>query len=92
MVRLTVRVTPRAARDQVSGYHNGTVLVKLKAPPVNGAANQALVAFLAEQLSLPKASVSILRGQSARSKVVEIGGLDHDETLQRLGLEGKTEL
>ena len=85
MARLTVRVTPRAGRDQVSGYDNGAVMVKLKAPPVDGAANRALVAFLAEQLSLPKARVSILRGQSARTKVVEIEGLDSDEILQRLG-------
>ena len=88
MSSLTVRVTPRAGRNEVSGYRGGTLLVKLKAPPVDGAANQALIAFLAERLSLPKVSVLILRGHSSRTKVVQIEGLERHDALRRLGFEG----
>jgi len=65
-------VQPRAGRDQVSGWQGGCLKVKLKAPPVDGEANGALVAFLARQLGLAKSRVTLLRGETARRKLVEI--------------------
>jgi len=80
-----VRVTPRAGHDEITGYRGGTLCVRLKAPPVGGAANEALVELLADRLSLPKADVVILRGLRSRRKLVEICGIGKDEALGRLG-------
>ncbi len=63
---------PRAGRDQVVGWQEGCLKVKLKAPPVDGEANAALVGFLARILGLAKSRVVLLRGDTARRKLVEI--------------------
>ncbi|MGI6208126.1 MAG: DUF167 domain-containing protein [Anaerolineae bacterium] len=84
--RLRVRVTPRGGRDEVIGYRDGVLLVRLKAPPVEGAANEALVAFLAKQLSLPKSALELARGHRSRDKEVTGQGLDDAEALRRLGV------
>lgn len=71
-MRLEVRVQPRAGRDQVAGWQDGCLKVKLKAPPVDGEANAALVGLLARQLGLAKSRVLLLRGGTARRKLLEI--------------------
>jgi uncharacterized protein len=65
---LRVSVVPNAKRTEVVGLHDGDLRVRLAAPPVDGKANDALVAWLARELDLPRREVSLLRGQSARSK------------------------
>ncbi|MQC17891.1 MAG: DUF167 domain-containing protein [Chloroflexi bacterium] len=57
--RITVRITPRASRDEVVGERDGLVLVRVTAPPVEGAANEALVRVLAKALGLPRGDVGI---------------------------------
>jgi len=84
--RLTVRVTPRSGRNELTGVRDGVLLVRLKAPPVEGAANLELERFLAEQLSVPKSSVAVRSGHRSRTKQVEIEGLDGDAVGRRLGL------
>jgi uncharacterized protein (TIGR00251 family) len=74
-VRFTVRVQPRASRSRVEGVHAGALKVRLTAPPVEGAANEALIALLAEQLEVPKRAIAIVSGASSRTKVVEIQGV-----------------
>lgn len=83
MARLTVRLTPRAARDAVVGVRDGVLLVRVSAPPVDGAANEALVRLLAKRLDVPRSGVSILSGHSARTKVVEVAGLREEDALRR---------
>lgn len=78
-VRLAVRVIPRAARNGVDGVAQdaeGRPLLKLrlKAPPVDGAANEALVAFLAESLGLRKAEIAIRSGETGRTKILALSG------------------
>jgi uncharacterized protein (TIGR00251 family) len=75
---LEVHVVPRASRSQVSGIHDGRLKVALAAPPVDGAANQALIAFLSSELSLPKRDVTLLRGDASRQKLVSLRGLGLD--------------
>jgi uncharacterized protein (TIGR00251 family) len=75
-VRLRVRVAPRAAREAILGVHDGALKVSLTAPPVEGEANQALCALLAKRLGVAKRAVSIVQGQSARLKLVEVSGVD----------------
>ncbi len=87
-VRLALRLTPRAARNGVDGIAadaEGRPLLKLRlvAPPVEGAANEALVAFLAKTLSLRKADITIRSGETSRVKILHLAG-DSTALLQRL--------
>jgi len=88
-VRLALRLTPRASRNGVDGIAqdaDGRPLLKLRlvAPPVEGAANEALIAFLAKTLSLRKADITIRSGQSSRVKILHLAG-DSAAVLQKLG-------
>ncbi len=65
---LSVRVQPKASRNAIRGVHGEALKIALTAPPVEGAANKALIAFLAKSLHIPKASIEILSGHTSRSK------------------------
>jgi uncharacterized protein (TIGR00251 family) len=69
-----VLVQPRASRTRAVGEHDGRLKVQLAAPPVDGEANAALVAFLADALGLRKADVAIARGETGRRKTVRVAG------------------
>jgi len=84
--RLTIRLTPRASREEIAGERDGAILVRVTAPPVDGAANAALVRLLAKALGVPKGAVAIVSGETSRTKVVEVAGLDEAEARGRLGL------
>lgn len=76
---LAVRVTPRASRNEISEIMNdGTVKIRLTAPPVEGQANQALINFLAEVLGIPRTNIEIVAGINGRDKLVSILDLDSD--------------
>jgi uncharacterized protein (TIGR00251 family) len=75
-VVIDVRVIPRARRTEVAGEREGALLVRLAAPPVEGAANDALVAFLADALDLPRRNIRIVAGERSRHKRVAIAGTD----------------
>ena len=77
-VRFTVRVQPRASRSEVCGMHGDALKVRLAAPPVDGAANEALVALLAEELDVARRSVRIVSGEASRSKTVQVDGVESD--------------
>jgi uncharacterized protein len=83
-ISFAVRVIPRAVRTAIDGVRGDALLVRLTAPPSDGAANDALVAFLARQFGCPKRSVAILTGQSSRDKRIAIDGLTVDAVSQRL--------
>jgi len=91
-VRLTVQVQPRASRDELAGRHGDALRVRLRAVPVDGAANTALVRFLAERLGVPRAAVRIAAGPGSRRKLVMIDGITPAEAARRLALEGAGEL
>ncbi|MEY3734949.1 MAG: hypothetical protein RLZZ11_1216 [Cyanobacteriota bacterium] len=71
---LEIRLQPRSRRDAVVGEREGAVLIALKAAPVDGAANAALVRFLAERLHRPRASITLVRGASSRTKWIALDG------------------
>jgi uncharacterized protein len=83
-VRVEVQARPRARESRVTGVREGALVVQLAAPPVDGAANAALVETLAEALSVPRRDVAIVRGETGRSKLVEVRGLGADEVRARL--------
>lgn len=70
---LAVRVVPGAKKDQIVGEENGRLKVRLQAPPVEGKANKALLKLLARRLSLKKAQLTLVAGEHARDKVIELG-------------------
>jgi uncharacterized protein YggU (UPF0235/DUF167 family) len=70
--RLTVRLTPRSGRDHVEGVRDGLLLVRVAAPPVDGAANEALLRLLGSELGLPRSSLRLVAGRTGRQKVVAI--------------------
>ena len=74
-VRFTVHVQPRARLTEIVGAHGDALKLRLQAPPVDGAANEALVAFLAEALGVARRDVEIVSGASARTKVIEVRGV-----------------
>jgi uncharacterized protein (TIGR00251 family) len=75
-VRFAVRVQPRASRSEVAGLHGDALKIRLAAPPVDGAANDALVELLATLLKVPRRAVRIESGLASRSKLVEVDGVD----------------
>lgn len=75
-VRITVHVQPRAAASAIVGLHGGATKIRLAAPPVDNAANEELVRFLAERLGLARRQIRIVGGLTSRRKLVEIEGLD----------------
>ena len=73
-VRIDLRVMPRAPRSELCGVRDGRLLVRVTAPPVDSAANAAVVALLAGALGRPKRDIRIVAGDTARNKTVEIDG------------------
>jgi len=82
-VRLSVRVQPRASDSRVAGVHGDALKVRLTAPPVDGAANAALVELLADTFGIAERSITIVAGASSRTKVVELAGVT-EERVRRL--------
>ena len=83
-VLLSARVQPRASRTVLAGILGAELKIKVTAPPVDSAANEALVRFLAEVLELPRRSVTLLRGQNSRHKVFRLDGITAHDAATRL--------
>ena len=83
-VTINVRVIPRAGRSGVAGTRGDAVLVRLQAPPVEGAANAELVAVMAAALRVPRRAIAILAGERSRSKRVSATGIDRATAEARL--------
>jgi uncharacterized protein (TIGR00251 family) len=85
-VTFAVRVQPRASRSALAGVANGALKVRLTAPPVEGAANEALVRLLADALGVARSAVEIASGQASREKLIRVHGVTAAEARARLGL------
>ena len=82
---ISVKVIPRAKKNEVAGLmEDGTIRIRLTAPPVEGAANEAVAAVLAEALGVPARAVHIAAGQSGRQKLVDVDGVDAAGAMARL--------
>ena len=84
MGRVEVRVVSRSPRTAIDGRRDGRVVVRVNAPPVDGAANDAVIAALAEALDVPKRDIRIAAGATSRNKSLEIAGLSREEIARRL--------
>lgn len=83
-VRFSVRVQPRSSRAGIDGLHGEALKLRVNAPPVDGAANAAVIEVLAEALGVPRRAVRIVAGDSSRSKLVEVDGVSA-EAIHALG-------
>jgi uncharacterized protein (TIGR00251 family) len=77
-VRISVYVQPRASKTEIAGMHGDALKIRLTAPPVDNAANAALIEFIAGKLGIPKGSVRVAAGATGRRKIVEIAGVTPD--------------
>jgi uncharacterized protein (TIGR00251 family) len=87
-VILSFYILPNSSENKLCGLHNGAIKLKLRAPPVEGAANQAIIEYLSEVLKIPKKNIEIKRGELSRNKQVELHVDVIDEALikQKLGV------
>ncbi|HXZ57285.1 MAG TPA: DUF167 domain-containing protein [Gaiellaceae bacterium] len=82
--RVRLRVSPGARKTEIAGRHGDAWKVRVTAPAEGGRANDAVLKLLAERLGLPRRSLSIVSGQTGRDKVVQMAGIDSQETDRRL--------
>lgn len=83
-VLIKIYVAPRASSNKVVGAHNGEIKIALTAPPVEGAANKALVEFIAKTLGVPKANVTLLSGETSRHKVLRVHGIEPQTVISNI--------
>ncbi len=79
-----MHVYPNAARNEVVGFADGVLRVKIAAPPLKGKANKELLAFLSQALGVGKDTLTIVKGHTSRNKVIAISGLSREEVIGRL--------
>jgi uncharacterized protein (TIGR00251 family) len=84
MARISVTVSPGAARTELVGKHGDGWKARIGAPPERGRANDALIELLADALAVPRSSVRVVSGLAAKKKVVEVDGLTTAEAERRL--------
>lgn len=84
MGKIVVYCQPGAKQTQCVGLHDGKPKIQLKAPPVDGAANKALIGFLSNVFGVPKSAIRIELGASGRTKRVDVAGVDDAELSRRL--------
>lgn len=75
-VEFDVRVIPRAKKTELAGARGEAILVRLAAPPVEGAANDALIAFLSSLLGTPRSRIHVISGARSRQKRIKVDGFD----------------
>ena len=83
-----MRVQPRASRSEVAGLCGDEIRVRIAAPPVDGAANEALVQLLADRLGVPRSAVEVVAGAAARRKIVRVARITPSEAARQLGIAG----
>ena len=81
---LRVRVIPRAKRNEITGRREGALVVRLTAAPVGGAANRLLKRFLAKRLGVRPSDIAIVKGETARDKLLSVEGLGQDDLAKLL--------
>ncbi len=82
--QISLRVYPNASRNEMTGFTDEVLRVKISAPPIKGKANRELVTFLSRLLGMGKGSINIIKGHTTRNKVIVIDGLSREEVMKRL--------
>jgi len=84
--KLSVKVTPNAGRNAVSGFTDGVLYIKIAAPPEKGKANKELIDYLSRTLGVGKSSLHLIKGQTSRNKVISIEGLSQADIIRRFSV------
>jgi len=82
--KISLRVYPNASRNEMVGFTDGVLRVKVSTPPIRGKANKELITFLSRLLGGGRGSVNIIKGHTTRNKVVAIDSLSREEVMKRL--------
>lgn len=83
-VRIPVQAQPRAGRNRVVGVHGDAIKIQIASPPVDGAANDAIVRYVAKVLDVPRGSITLVQGERSRHKIIEVSGMGVAEVAERL--------
>jgi hypothetical protein len=86
---LSVRIQPRASKNELTIMEDGGIKIRLTAPPVDGAANEALIRFLADTFSLSRSQIEIVSGHTSKNKIVRIEGISREDAQRVLNKPGK---
>lgn len=90
-MQISVKVIPRASKNEVVGWMEDVLKVRLQAPPVDGKANRALLRVLSETFEIPVSAIHLLRGDTGRNKQLELEGVSEAEVYRRFPGKGKTD-
>jgi uncharacterized protein len=82
--QLKIRVIPNAKRNQLTGYREGELILRLNAPPIEGKANKAAVDFVSQYFGVPRSAVRLVGGERSRHKIFQIVGLDGGDLERKL--------
>ena len=85
-ISFAVKVYPRAKKNAITGEVGEALKLSITAPPVDGKANEACIAFFTKLLRVPRSSVTIASGQNGRNKVIRVSGVSAEEIRNRLGI------
>ena len=83
-VILDVKVNPRSSKNEISGFIEGVLKIKITAPPVEGAANRECIKFLAKTFNISPSSVSVIKGETSRQKRILIEGVSRDSLFEMI--------
>lgn len=83
-IRFSAKIQPKSSQNAIVGFHDDSLKVRLTSPPVDGAANRACVKFLAKQIRVSPANVSIVSGLTSRKKIIQIDNISEEAFLQTL--------
>lgn len=82
--KFSVRVCPNASRNEIIGLSEGTLRVKIAAPPLRGKANKELISLLSRALEISKNYITIVHGQTSRNKIISVSGLSYQQVITRI--------
>jgi uncharacterized protein (TIGR00251 family) len=85
--QVSVRLQPRAGKDEISGVRDGVLLARVAAPPVDGRANQAVCKLIARRAGVAPTRVTVVRGEKSRDKVIRVEGVEPAQLRAALGLD-----
>lgn len=84
---LSVRIQPRSSKNGINRMEDGSLKIRLTAPPVDGAANEALIKFLSDTLSISKSQVEIVSGLTGRQKIIRVSGMSEVDVIRLLNTD-----
>lgn len=87
LITISVYAVPGSSKSEIAGIYNGSIKIKLKAPPTNGKANKELISFLSKKLNIPKAAVSIVSGSRQKRKVLSLLGCNAKRVRDNIALK-----